>query len=408
MKNPRSPSMDTLRSLLIGAAAGLLLALVFAGGFFFHDTLNRAPSQAPDVAPGDYPLLAEAQNILQRLYFRPLPDQTHLEYGAIEGMLVKAGEAYGESHSHFIPPVVAQSESQALAGTYGGIGVLIHRDGAGRALLTPYADSPAAAAGIEDGDELLAVNDTPVTQTDDPDRLDQSLRGEVKSGSGVNVTIRHSDAKEETLFIEFAVINVPSVLWNVNPDDARIGYIKILLFTNRTPDELQQAVDELQAAKISALILDLRNNGGGLLQESIKVASIFIPDGVIAYERTSSGEHPFESLGGSTLSPDMPLAVLVNKDTASASEIVVGAIQDRKRGVLVGQNTYGKGTVQQIVDLSDGSSMHITTAEWLSPNKFPLVERVGRTPDFVTPLDDTRDTEMPVALSYLLQQLDGE
>jgi carboxyl-terminal processing protease len=403
MKNPHTNTTDTLRSLLIGAAAGLVLALVFAGGFFFRDILRGTTVQANDVAPGDYPLLAEAENLLQRVYFKTLPDQTALQYGAIKGLL----EASGDKHTFFIPPPVAQSEADTLAGTYGGIGVLLRRDEMARFLLSPYPDSPAQAAGIEDGDVLLAVNGTPVENTEQQDSVDQKMRGEVKEGSGVEIKVQHLDGTELTKFIEFAVINVPSVLWRVVPEDERIGYVQILRFTNRTPEELKQGLTELQAANIEALILDLRGNTGGLLEESIQVASAFIPDGVIAYERSRDNERALESRGGS-LSADIPLVVLVNKNTASASEIVAGAIRDRQRGILLGQNTYGKGTVQQIFPLTDGSSVHITSAEWLTPNKTPL-DGVGLAPDQpMIPDENGRDVETGEAIRYLQQKLDSE
>ncbi len=404
MKNPYTPSTDTLRALFVGAAAGLVLALVFAGGFFFRDAMRGATVQADDTAPGNFPLLAEVENLIQHVYLRPLPAQSVLQYGAVKGMV----GTLGDKNTFFIEPPVARSEADALAGTYGGIGVLLRRDEKGQFLLAPYPDSPALAAGIQDGDVLLAVNDIPVELTEQQDSVDQKMRGEVKADSGVKLTVRHADGTELSVFIAFAEIDIPSVLWRVTPDDARIGYVQILRFTNRTPDELHAALEALQGKSIKALILDLRNNTGGLLEESIKVASDFIPDGIIAYERSQDSENPLASKGGGILPNDIPLVVLVNKYTASASEIVSGAIRDRQRGILLGQKTYGKGTVQQIFPLSDGSSVHITSAEWLTPNKTPL-DGVGLTPDIeMIPDENGRDVETGEAIRYLQKKLDSE
>jgi carboxyl-terminal processing protease len=403
MKNTHTPSMDTLRSLLIGAAAGLVLALVFAGGFFFRDTLRGSSVQAQDLVPGEYPLLAEVENLLQHIYLRPMPDQTQLQYGAVRGLL----GVLQDKNTFFIDPPVAQSEADTLAGTYGGIGVLLRRDEQARFVLSPYPDAPAANAGILEGDVLLAVNDEPVELTEQQDAVDQKMRGEVKDDSGVKLTVQHLDGEELSVFIEFSVINVPSVLWRITAEDSRIGYIQILRFTNRTPDEVRAALDGLKEAKIEAVVLDLRNNTGGLLEESIRVASEFVPDGVIAYERSRNEERALESKGGS-LSKDVELVVIVNGYTASASEIVAGAIRDRDRGILLGQKTYGKGTVQQIFPLSDGSSVHITSAEWLTPNKTPL-DGVGLEPDLpMIPDENGRDVETGEAIRYLQQQLDSE
>lgn len=403
MKNTQSPSMDTLRSLLIGAAAGLVLALVFAGGFFFRDALRGSSVQAQNITPGEYPLLAEVENLLQHVYLRPIPDQTQMQYGAVRGLL----GVLADKNTFFIDPPVAQSESDTLAGTYGGIGVLLSRDEQSRFVLSPYPDTPAIAAGIQEGDVLIAVNDDPVELSEQQDAVDQKMRGEVKDDSGVKLTVQHLDGTELSAFIEFAVINVPSVLWRVMAEDERIGYVRILRFTNRTPDEVRAALDGLQVAKIGAVILDLRDNTGGLLEESIRVASEFVPDGTIAYERNRDEERALDSKGG-TLSKDVRLVVIVNGYTASASEIVAGAIRDRERGILLGQKTYGKGTVQQIFPLSDGSSVHITSAEWLTPNKTPL-DGVGLEPDLpMIPDENGRDVETGEAIRYLQQQLDSE
>lgn len=401
MKTPQSSFQDTLRALLVGASAGLVLALVFAGGFLFRDVMQQARVEASD-ASTTFPLLDEVQALLQHVYLRPLPDETAQQYGAIRGLLA----TLNDGNTFFIEPPVARSEADALAGTYGGIGVLLRRHEDGYFVLTPYPDSPAAQAGILDGDVLVAVNQAAIDPAQQQqDAVDQMMRGEVKTGSGVEITVRHADETEMTVFIEFAVINVPSVLWRIMPEDGRIGYLQVIRFTNRTPDEVAEALAALQAANIEALIFDLRSNTGGLLDESIRVASLFIPDGPIAYERNRNSERALDSQGG-TFPTDIPMVILVNDHTASASEIVAGALRDRGRAVLLGQNTYGKGTVQQIFPLSDGSSVHITSAEWLTPNKTPL-EGVGLAPDLpMIPAENGRDIESAEALRYLQQQLD--
>jgi len=391
------------RSLLVGALAGVALALVFCAGFFIRDFVDLdAPSvfasERSGVAgdqTGGYPLLDEVDTLIRVHYLRELPDDTQRQYAAIRGML----SVLGDRNTFFIDPPVAQSESDVLAGTYGGIGVTIRRDESGVFLLYPFVDSPALEAGIQDGDILLAIDGEVINLETSQDAVDQMLRGEVKEDSGVELTVQRGD-DEITQFILFDVINVPSVIWRVTDDDARIGYLQVLRFTSRTPDEVREAIGSLMETEATTLILDLRNNSGGLLQESIDVASIFLDGGVILYEVTNSGEQTYSATNGG-LATDVPIVVLINNRTASASELVAGAIQDRDRGILIGQTTFGKGTIQQIFPLSDASSVHITSAEWLTPDR-NAIEGVGLQPDVaMIPDENGRDVEFGEAIRYL-------
>ncbi|MDW8172545.1 MAG: S41 family peptidase [Anaerolineae bacterium] len=381
------------RSVLWGMLLGLVLALAFAGGFFVRELSSMSVS-ASALEDSGYPLLDEVQELLDQVYLRQQPDYTQRQYAAIRGML----SSLGDKNTFFIDPPVARSEAQALAGTYGGIGVQIKRNAQGLFELYPFADSPAARAGLKDGDLLRAVNGESITPAFQMDVVDQLLRGEVKDGNGVTVSVaRGSEALE--VFIEFAVINIPSVIWRA-VDQGRFAYIQIVRFTNRTPSELEAAINDLQPSINNGVILDLRNNSGGLLDESIKVASQFIPPGVVIYEKNRHGERSFETVGGG-LVLDKPLVVLVNNRTASASELVAGAIRDRGRGILIGQQTFGKGSVQQIFSLSDGSSVHITSAEWFTPNRTPI-DSVGLSPDIVMiPNPDGVDVELEEAIRFL-------
>jgi carboxyl-terminal processing protease len=218
--------------------------------------------------------------------------------------------------------------------------------------------------------------------------------------------VRKADVENETLtvFIPFEVINVPSVVWRVLAEDDQMGYIQIIRFTSRTPEELQTAVGELRAANVKALVVDMRNNSGGLLQESIVVADEFIDSGVLAYEQNINGEEVFEGrAGGAAL--DLPLVVLVNGGTASGAELVAGAIQDYERGILIGQKTFGKGTIQQIFPLSDKSSLHVTSAQWFTPDRHQL-DSNGLEPNVpMIPDQNGRDVELGEAIRRLQEQI---
>ncbi len=399
MTNKSTKSVSIGRSVLLGALIGIGMAVVFAAGFVTRDLVGAA-SRAQAQTEG-FPLLLEVQSLLDQHYLREQPSFEQRQYAAIRGLLTTLADRY----TFFVDPPVARSESDVLAGTYGGIGVQIQRNELGEILLYPFDDSPALRAGIAAGDVLVAVNGASVELTTRQDEIDQLLRGEVRPGNGVEVMYRSSTTGETvTQFIEFAVINVPSVIWRVLEEDQRVGYLHILRFTSRTPEELQIALEDLKRREIAALVLDLRDNSGGLLAESIQVADEFIDGAVLAHERSRSRDETFTGkAGGAAL--DLPLVVIVNGGTASGAELVAGAIQDQERGILIGQTTYGKGSIQQIYPLSDRSSLHVTAAEWLTPDRRQL-EGVGLQPDInMIPDPNGRDVELGEALRYLAAEL---
>ncbi|MEZ4666941.1 MAG: S41 family peptidase [Anaerolineae bacterium] len=398
----RSTGRQLRSSLFLGALIGICIGGAFASGFLVRGLVDARPAIASDsAANSDYLLLNEVQSLLDQYFLHDQPTFAERQYAAIRGMLNTLNDHY----TFFVDPPVAQSESDVLAGTYGGVGVQVQRSEDGKLLLFPFKESPAALAGIEDGDELIAINHLHVDITLQADVLDQKLRGEVKDGNGVTLTIvRAFNGEEVEQFVPYAVISVPSVVSRTIEYSPVIGYIQISLFTSRTPAELRDALNELKVQNVAGIILDLRNNSGGLLRESVNVASEFLNDGVIVYESSKDGEDSLNAEPGG-VATQIPLVVIVNKGTASAAELVAGAIHDRGRGLLIGQTTYGKGSVQQIFRLSDGSSLHITAAEWLTPQHLHL-DGVGLKPDVeMIPDVNGRDVEMGEAIRRLKSML---
>jgi len=387
-----------MKSLLIGTLIGLGITAVFAAGFLFRGAIDLQRASAAS-SINEYRLLNEVQELIDRHYLRQQPEFKEREYSAIRGMLTTLNDRY----TFFVDPPVAQSESDVLAGTYGGVGVQVKRSENGDLIMYPFVDSPAKSVGIVDGDILVAINNVVVEVDQQVDAVDQMLRGEVKEGNGVILTFRKSQSQdEENIFVPFAVINVPSVIWRTIASHPEFGYIQILIFTSRTPEELKLALQDLLSKDISGLILDLRNNSGGLLQESVAVASQFLDGGIIVYEKSNLTEQELVAEEGG-LATYVPLVVLVNQGTASAAELVAGAIRDRERGILIGQTTFGKGTVQRIYRLSDESSLHITSAEWLTPNHLQLEEEGLEPTIAMIPDPNGRDIELGEALRYLEQ-----
>lgn len=393
------------KSIIVGVWIGIGFALAFGSGYLVSSfTLPMSSDASNNLSTEyDYKLLNEVQRLVEGVYLRELPEPSVMEYSAIRGML----EKLGDPTTFFIEPPVAQSEAHALAGTYGGIGVQVKRIESGEFAIYPYNDSPAYEAGFRDDDILVAVNDANVDLSLTVDVIDQMLRGEVIDDNGVTVRIRRDNDEIVEAYVQFDVINIPSVISRVVNDDNRIGYIQIIRFTNRTPDELATELSTLVEQGIMALIIDLRNNGGGLLIESIEVADEFLDSGTIVIEQSRDSREVYTANAGGSLT-DIPLAILVNKNTASASELVAGALRDNGRGILIGQVTYGKGTVQQIFPLSDGSSVHITSAEWLTPNEQTIASQ-GLVPDIVMiPDENGREIEYGEANRYLKSILDKQ
>jgi carboxyl-terminal processing protease len=230
------------------------------------------------------------------------------------------------------------------------------------------------------------------------------IRGEI--GTEVVLGIKR-EGQEEPIEITVvrAVIETPSVNWIALEQDPTIGYVQLTGFTERSNEELNQAFDELAAQGVKSYILDLRNNGGGLLDTAVNVASQFLRSGVVLKEdRQNEGERVYEVRPGGKLL-DQPLVVLVNGGTASASEIVAGALQDYKRAPLIGEKTFGKGSVQLIYELSDRSRLHVTVAKWFTPND-NLIDQVGLKPDIevlITEEDRAagRDPQLERAIEFL-------
>jgi len=231
------------------------------------------------------------------------------------------------------------------------------------------------------------------------------VRGQ--AGEMVRLTVRRTGSDEPLVFeVEREEIVTPSVTYELKEGD--IGYVRLSIFGERTNQELEDAIRDLRSQGSSRYVIDLRDNGGGLLPAAIDVASQFLDDGVVMYERKSNGEEKSYPVKGKGVLQDEPVVFLVNSYTASASEIVAGAIQDYERGTLIGTGTFGKASVQLIFDLSDGSSVHVTNARWLTPSR-QEIDGVGLTPDIQVELSDGdrqqgRDPQLERAIDHLKQQ----
>lgn len=369
--------MTRLEKTLVVVVIVLWSGLMFGAGFlartFAPATLTNARTA------GAHGIFDEAWQHVEESFVGTVPSDTVRNYGAIRGALATLNDRF----TLFSEPQARNIERDHMRGQFGGIGVSFERNDKGEIVLTPREDGPAAAAGVKAGDVLISIDGVALSK-DDPLNDMMRIRGE--PGTQVKIEVRRG---EQTLpfTITRAIIPVPSVesrviTTTVDGKDAFIGYLHINSFTERTGQEVQDALKALHSANAEAYLIDLRDNGGGLLSAAVDVTSQFVGDGAVAFEKKRDGsEIAFNVKSGMAgVTDGKPVAVLINNNSASASEIVAGALQDYKRGTLVGEKSYGKGSVQLVFELSDGSAVRVTTAKWFTPNKRAL-DGVGLTPD---------------------------
>lgn len=392
------------RTLLVALAITGLLLAAFAAGvgaswlFFERGALASGTGQEGETA--GFSLFWEAWDKVKTYFYGELPDAQHLAWGAIRGALGTLNDA----HTTFLEPEVRNKEKEDLSGRFGGIGARVSKTEDGSIVLDPMVDLPAARAGILTGDILVAVDGRPLSPDMSAEDVVTLVRGDL--GTVVALTLRRAGVAEPWVVeIVREEIPSPSVEWRMLEDSQGTGYVRITLFSDRTDGELKKALADLESQGMLCLVLDLRGNGGGLLNAAVDVASEFLGDGVVAYQLSKNAQ-PQElkaKRGGAYL--EGPLVVLIDGGSASASEIVAGALQDRGRARLVGEKSYGKGSVQSVVDLSDGSSLHITSAQWETPNRHQISGQ-GLTPDIDAAItEDDRaqglDPQLERAVMYL-------
>ena len=325
-------------------------------------------------------------------------DDVALMRGAISGMLA----ATGDKHTTYMNPTEFEQANASMEGEYEGIGAWVDTTGDYVQVISPMKGSPAEAAGLRANDIVIAVNGE--DQTGIPgDLVLKKILG--PAGEAVTLTIRRGEEKLDFTIVR-AKITVPVVDYRML--DNNIAYVALYSFNEQATAQLRAALKDLMAQKPAGLIFDLRDNGGGYLSTAIEVVSEFIPKGVVMYEEYGDGTRDAYSAQRGGRATEIPLVVLVNAGTASASEITAGAIQDLGRGKLVGVKTYGKGSVQNWIPLkTEKGGVRITIARWLTP-KGTQINDVGLTPDLIVEMTAEdyaagRDPQLDAAVQLLLQ-----
>lgn len=327
------------------------------------------------------------------------PDSIELSRAAIRGIV----GALDDPHSAYVPPLQYELEDLEFLGAYQGIGAEVHADD-GAFTLTPMPDSPAEKAGMRAGDQLVTVDGVSVEGWTVLDVVSK-VRGPADTVVVLGV-IHQGEAETVELSITRGPINLQSVTWQSTPDGH--AYIRLSGFYANTDEALEDALIEVKESGARGLILDVRNNPGGLLTTTVNIASLFLDGGLVVYELDGEGERKDWNAEEGGVATELPLLVLVNQFTASAGEVLAGALQDHDRATVIGVTTFGKGSVNQLAPLSDGGGLYYTYGRWYTPNG-RLIEGSGLEPDFeVSRGPIQRDEQMLYALELIAEMAPAE
>lgn len=324
-------------------------------------------------------------------------DDVKLIDGAIDGMV----KSLNDPHSNYLSPKMYKTLMEQTEGSFAGIGVVMGMDNEQKIHIVGIMEnSPGQKAGLQEGDEILAVDGVPVTQMAF-DEVAAHVRGQ--AGTDVVLTIMHDNTNQD---ITITRDNIKLKTVGHKMLDNNIGYIQIVSFSEDTANEFNEAYNDLKNQGMKALVLDLRNNPGGLLTTCVEIAKKLVPKGEIVSIVDKQGNK--ETYSSSLEAPEYPLAVLINKNSASASEILSGAIQDTKAGTIIGNTSYGKGSVQTILPMFEDDAVKLTIAKYYTPSG-RSIDGTGITPDIEINLDEnaTSDTQLNKALEILKAQLNN-
>lgn len=400
-------------------AVGLYLAIVFTVASFLwgyrlgaHEGSSKKTGSASgtvefvnadqDLSGGtvDFQLFWDTWQLIKDRYAKQPVDEKKMFYGALSGMVA----SLGDPHSIFMEPAATDEFAKELAGKFEGIGAEIGIKKGNLVVIAPLPGSPAEKAGLESGDRIIGIDEVDTTGMALDDAVSR-IRGD--KGTKVKLHILRGAESEPRVFeIMRDTITVQSatISYATSPKGKKLAIIKISHFNGDTFDRFLDGVTQAVARDTDGVILDLRNNPGGYLDAAVQILGEWIPGEVAVSERYSDGSKDDHQANGRGRLKDLPTIVLVNGGSASASEIVAGALQDLGKAKLIGEQTFGKGSVQDLIDLDDGSSVKLTIAEWLTP-KGANINIEGIVPDYVVErteedYEDDKDPQQEAATAW--------
>jgi carboxyl-terminal processing protease len=384
------------RRILLGTFGLVAVALVFA--FEFHGL--RAANEEDDTGYSQIAIFAKALQLIRQDYVDGTKTSYHdLVTAALKGMLSSL-----DPHSQFMDPNDFRDMQEDTRSRFNGLGIEVAIKNGLPTVVTPMEDTPAARAGILSGDQIIKINGTSTDRMDLQDVINH-LRG--APGQKIMLTLIRPSTKEvKDYALERAEIKVQSVKGArlLDPEltgSFKIAYVRLIQFNEPTADELSKTLDGLQKQGMQALILDLRNNPGGLLNSAVDVCAQFLPPNtrvVSTQGRVASQQRDYSTSSVSKERPHFPMAVLVNEGSASGAEIVCGALKDLHRAIVVGETTFGKGSVQNVMQLPDGSALRFTTAKYYTPSK-QVIHGNGVAPNIRVPMGAEQERQLFAARS---------
>jgi carboxyl-terminal processing protease len=347
----------------------------------------------------DRALRAEVVEAIKDNFYRPV-DEERLDDASLKGIV----DSLDDQYSHYLTPDEAEQFQESVSGEFEGVGMNVEEDRRGLKVLRVFEGSPARKAGIGEGDLILAVDGRSIAGVNS-----EVATGRIKGPSGTRVRLQvftPGDDRPRMVSVERARIEVPVASGRiVRRDGQKVGVVELISFSSGAHGLLRRQIRKVLDRGAEGIVLDLRGNGGGLLTEAVLVSSIFIEDGEIVSVRGRARPERVEDAEGDAIDADVPVVALVDGGSASASEIVTGALRDRGRGTVVGTNTFGKGLVQEVESLSNGGVLDLTVANYYLPGG-DTIGRNGIKPQ-VKARDDTgteRDEALPVALDAVLDE----
>lgn len=373
------------------------MLIAFTGGWFGHQGYTSSLFSPNDQSRYYSNLLQQAWTIIDQNYVdRKAINYQQMSYDAIRAMLA---DLHDKGHTYFLSPADLKAQLQELSGTSSGIGILIQQDPKTNqiTIAETIPGAPADKAGFKSGDIIEAVNGTS-TAGKNLDTVHSLIQG--KLGTTVNITVLRPSTKQTlTIPVKRAQFTIPNVIMHYIAE-THIAHIQVLGFDSGVTDQLKTALTQARRDGVKSIILDLRDNPGGYLQEAIDTASLFLPAGkTVLIEQDATGNRTVDKANGSSIDTQTPMVVLVNSHTASAAEIVSGALQDNNRAVIMGTKTLGTGTVLNEFDLPDGSAIFLGVMEWLTP-KGHFIRNQGITPNVVV--------NLPANVSALTPNLENQ
>lgn len=368
----------------------------------FNSSISVQNQEPPKDVNIDFKLFWDTWDLLSRQYIdKKALDPNKMFYGAISGMVASVGDPY----TYFLPPDQQKSSQEELNGSFEGVGIQLGFNKDKRLIvIAPLAGSPAEKAGIKAQDQILEINEKDTSGMSLTDAV-KLIRG--AGGTQVNLTIfreGEQDTRPYTLTRGTIIVKSAESTVKETKNGKRVGVIKLSKFGDRTQEEWAEAVNNVKQENVDGILLDLRNNPGGYLEGAVFIASEFLPNGDVVLQENAKGERFAYKVNRGGVLLDIPLVVLINGGSASASEIVAGAIQDRNRGKVTGEKSFGKGTIQEAQELPGGTGLHVTVAKWLTPNGRWVNDTQGLEPDSVIELTDEEkentnvDTQLEKAL----------